>query len=88
MKKQAIQFIDKAVDILDWVLVSVVFLSLFRDPASNWLLDNLNVDAASRFIEVADIMLYVASFLWFWAFTIKVVAKLSEFISNKKSENK
>ncbi len=88
MKKQAIQFIDKAVDVLDWVLVSVVFLSLFRDPASNWLLDNLNVDAASRFIEVADIMLYVASFLWFWAFTIKMVAKLLEFISNKKSENK
>lgn len=88
MKQQAIQFIDKAVDILDWVLVSVVFLSLFRDPASNWLLDNLNVDAASKFIEVADIMLYVASFLWFWAFTIKMVAKLLEFISNKKSENK
>lgn len=88
MKQQAIQFIDKAVDILDWVLVSVVFLSLFRDPASNWLLDNLNVDAASRFIEVADIMLYAAFFLWFWAFTIKMAAKMSEFISNKKSDNK
>ena len=88
MKKQAIQFIDKAVDVLDWVLVSVVFLSLFRDPASNWLLDNLNVDAASRFIDVADMLSYAALFLWFWAFTIKMVAKISEFMSNKKSENK
>lgn len=88
MKKQAIQFMDKAVDVLDWVLVSVVFLSLFRDQASNWLLDNLNVDAASRFIEIADMLLYAAFFLWFWAFTIKMVAKIPEFISNKKSENK
>lgn len=88
MKQQALQLIDKAVEIFDCILILVILLSLFRDPASNWLLDNLNVDAASRFIKIADITLYVASFLWFWAFTIKMVAKILEFISNKKSENK
>lgn len=79
MKKQAIQFIDKAVNIFDKLLIFIVILYLFRDPASNWLLDNLNVDAASRFIKIADIILNTAFLLWFCAFTIGLLAKLLEF---------